>query len=880
MPKPAPNSAPQSGNDIQQTLQALDSAVGDTSLASASGLGIPELRALKQEIAEIFPASNLPAFLLQGLVNLKDRNLASDRVIADLRVLLRETGRLGLYGTFLAAPATIIHGYQQLLTLAGKDVSSAFPDGTWQFYTEFGLREDAARHSVETIGFQQAAPALSDADAATCWVYAALHTLFVYDELLENEWHERMFVRCIDLALLEQAQQGPLPRKPDERIPIIRERVRTLREHYALERLGHTWTTRRPFAGPSANPLDGFAAARRSAFDTFIRTNMLKVPPELRTRAEAIYQERRTRDLPIFQAQMTLLQSLYPDSFREQRQPLAPEHAGVGLICGGSYAMVDLWERDSDGTLLMTPRDGDATRPGQRLPLDRDGTGALIDRYGQPVVIDRQGMVRIAGRRLGRLRRAPLAQIRAQVYAALHATPPLPPHASLPTDATDLRLAQVPRARQEEFRSLLGAQTRGELAALRNLPIIVNWDQHSADAPLGLLRRTRRGCGDHAMTIIRTDRSTVFDMSHIFFDGAWGSALAEMMTGFAGAVARQLGSTKRRTAALTPAEPLQRLSLTSSAAFLKATQGLVRAAHAEVNAETTAVSLSQISTLRRRMAEREMYLTVNDLLLLGRYAHAATYTPGPATLAALDDLASRGASAKRLANQIHQTIEMQRSVVPALLIPMDASAVDPRERLYPATLRNPYPELLPLLDRCDALARQLAKRTDADTRANFHATRVRFVGELLKFGDALRMLREVTTRGESFTTSALKLMAHLPQPMQSLLDLIPQKIDVLNELVKGVEVFSNIGQVARGSSLTRFASSRDDGDTKVLIWGVMTAADGQLVITLRDFRPHIAPLLADGYQAVAELLAADFLHAYAETTNRMVRNIQRVLTVK
>jgi hypothetical protein len=53
-----------------------------------------------------------------------------------------------------------------------------------------------------------------------------------------------------------------------------------------------------------------------------------------------------------------------------------------------------------------------------------------------------------------------------------------------------------------------------------------------------------------------------------------------------------------------------------------------------------------------------------------------------------------------------------------------------------------------------------------------------------------------------------------------------------------------------------------------------------LQITLRDFRPHVGPLLANGYQALAELLAVDFLAAYADTTNRMIRRIQRVLALK
>ena len=88
-------------------------------------------------------------------------------------MLFRETRQLGLYGTFLAAPALIIHGYQRLLTLAGKDPDSAFPDGTWQFYTEFGLRAMergySATYSRERFGqflSRHAARAFAHAGAA------------------------------------------------------------------------------------------------------------------------------------------------------------------------------------------------------------------------------------------------------------------------------------------------------------------------------------------------------------------------------------------------------------------------------------------------------------------------------------------------------------------------------------------------------------------------------------------------------------------------------------------------------------------------------------------------------------------------------------------
>lgn len=873
MARPASASDQQPAAEVARTLQALDSAVADTSLASISSLGIDQVRSLKREVAEIFPASNLPAFILSGLMNLRGRSLERSQVAADLRVLFRETQQLGVYGTFLVAPALIIAGYQRLLTLAGKDLASAFPDGTWQFYTEFGLREDAARHSVETVGFQRVAGGLSDADAATCWVYAALHTLFIYEDLLGAEWHERTMMRCIELAIEDIATEQlgrRLPRKAEERARAVATAAAELRAQLGLQRLAAEWVARRPYAGPADDPLDGYIAARRRAFDAYLERRLADAPPGLRARATARYEVRRP-GLPAFLAQLSLNRTLRPDTYSERREPLPFEGLCASLFCGDAYHLIELCERDERGQLLITSRDGDPTRPGYPLPLTRSRDGEVSDRYGQPVQINGRGEVRVAGSLIGRLRRAPLALVRAGVAAALRARPPTAIRPGEPL-TTDTLLATAPRARQEHLRTTLGAQSRSEIEALRRAPIIVNWNRHDASQPLGELRRTRRGCGDHALTLLRTERSMVFDLSHIFFDGAWGSALAELITGFASATARSLPPGRPLTSPAPPA-----LTLATSPAFLRAATAAAAEAPPETVAESAAVNLGAISALRRRLADREIELTVNDLLLLARWEHAANYQPGAEARAALDTLAASGHTA--LAERIDLELEAARATPPTLLIPMDASGLDPRERLHPAALRNPQPDLLPRLARCETLLRTLS-RGDPAERAAFEAERTALCGNLLRFGAVLRALREITTRGESFATAALRLLGHLPRPLQSLLDLIPQKIDLLNELVKGSEVFSNIGQVAPGSSLTRFMSSRDDGDTKVLIWGVMTDADGRMVVTLRDFRPHVGPLLRAGQAPLATMLTADYLAAYTATVNALVRRIQRVLAAR
>jgi hypothetical protein len=856
-------------SQVLQTRQSLN-IVDDATLVGLTRLGLGEVQALKQEVAEIFPASNLPAFLLQGLIQLEDRSLKPERIAADLKVLFRSTKQIGLFGTFLAAPALVLHGYQRLLALAGKDVASAFPDGPWQFYTEFGLREDAARHSVETEGFQRAAPSISDADAATCWVYAALCTLFGYDDLLANEWAERVLPRTLDTLLAERAaaQLGSsLPRKAEARERAIADHADMLRRTYQVDRLASGWAAQRPYSGPPGASLDGYIAHRQARFREYLDQALRQLPPDLRADLDMRYTQRRSDELPTYQRQMSVLMMLDAESYQDRRIPLPLFDAHVALVAHGRYYLLDACARDEQGHLLVFSIGSASERDAVALDLTVATDGALRDRYNRPVAIDRRGRVRLNSHVIGQLRPPPLAAVKGQVDAILRQAGAAPTAHS----ATDLLLASAPRSRQHALRDMLDREARAELAALRSAPIVVNWDIHRGDQPLAAIRRTRRGCGDHALTLVRTDRGMVFDMSHIFFDGGWGLALAEIITNCATSLVPL--AVDAQPAAVAPAAPL---ALAAPPAFAAAAQAALAYSPAEVAAETTAVNLRAMAQLRRRLAKIQLAPTINDLLLLARCAHATSYQPGLIARRALEAIAAlEGGPA--LVQHIMAHLDEQRTINPALLIPMDASAADPRLRLFPATFRNPLPELLPRLDRCNALVQRLRQQPDAATRQQFDQERRALYTDLRAFGTTLQALKQVTMRGESFTTAALRLLGHLPEPMQYLLDLIPQKIGILNEIIKGREVFSNVGQVAATSSLTRFASARDDGETKLLVWGIMSDAQGRLVITLRDFRPHVAPLLRLGRTDLAHRLAQDYLDDYAACANALVRRIQRVL---
>ncbi|MCB0120135.1 MAG: hypothetical protein KDD72_13975, partial [Anaerolineales bacterium] len=117
-----------------------------------------------------------------------------------------------------------------------------------------------------------------------------------------------------------------------------------------------------------------------------------------------------------------------------------------------------------------------------------------------------------------------------------------------------------------------------------------------------------------------------------------------------------------------------------------------------------------------------------------------------------------------------------------------------------------------------------------------------------------------------------------PLPVQRLLDKIPERFEVLNNIIKGREVISNVGAVVPSSTLTRFMTAKDDNNQKQLAWGIITDAKSNLRIHLRDFRPHVAVLQTIGRKDLANLITQDYLDSYVEGFNRYIRDLSRITT--
>src|SRR5574337_262026 len=168
-------------------------------LRDLSRLSLPEIEAVANLVSQVIPAGNIPGTILSGLARLPGRRPPPKTIKRDVDLLFQGVEQVldkAVYAAFFAGPAAVIWGYQNLLKLAGKDPADSFPEGIWQFYVDYALREDTARHAYETHGFDTALNQhdirLSAADRATAWVMAAMHALHQFEALLANEWRERV----------------------------------------------------------------------------------------------------------------------------------------------------------------------------------------------------------------------------------------------------------------------------------------------------------------------------------------------------------------------------------------------------------------------------------------------------------------------------------------------------------------------------------------------------------------------------------------------------------------------------------------------------------------------------------------------------------------
>ncbi|MBZ0308891.1 MAG: hypothetical protein K8I82_22680, partial [Anaerolineae bacterium] len=610
---------------------------------------------------------NVPGVVLSGLARLKGRPMP-DQTRRDINALFFGVEHFldrAVYLSVFAGPAMIIWGYQKMLQLVGKDPNEAFPEGTWQYYADYALREDTARHANETHGFDTLLSShgiqLSQADRMTAWVMAAVQILHQYDRILENEWRERVYTYYLR-----------------DEFPTI----------YA------EWEKVRPYGrGQDASRNDDYAAYRRVMFDRFLSEYTRRLPADLRQQWEAKIQQVRESDLPAYQQQMSILAYLEPSYYHETRTPIPREKIHIGVIYQGHYYLIPAFHtsieavRGQIASLLMRP----ATHAKASL--------------------------------------TPLARVRRSALSRL-----------------ELSLTQ-------------------ELDMLCLTPILINFDRRPVQMPLAELRETERGIGSHALTLLDTGETMVFDQSHLFFDGAFGAALAEIFTNEALAWAAYLHL-------LPPAKPGKQRPYAPKFALTEQDIKQIEKAPqvaVEVSAETEAVNFGAIRQLRMQFKRHSalLQLTVNDLLVLYRAIHAATYEPDPVLVESLKTLREKDALDALYAR-----------INPTTMIPIDASQRSPRDRVYPLSFEVPMKEL-GLLSRHQKVLEALTEyETDPTKSKKFITLQRSYLAILAAFGQLMRHAKKIALSGESASMGTIKFLAHMPKPLQKLLDDIPAHFDV------------------------------------------------------------------------------------------------------
>lgn len=783
----------------QKTINNLKTIARSRKVQDLSSLSLPEIDDIVDKIARFAPAGNVPGVILNGLMRLPQRIPPADLVRRDINLLFDGVQQTlidkAVYGTFYATPAAILGAYQNLLKLAGKDMDSSFPEGTWQFYVDYALRDDTARHTCETHGFDSALNqhhiALSPVDRVAAWTMAAVHCLHQYYALLENEWRERVLIFVL--------QSLTADRKDAAQFKMM----------YRL------WDQKRPYSrGQDVEPHETYPMYRRRKFDDFLAVAMDGLPKSIVAEWQHRVKEAENNGLLAYQQQMSLRSYLDPSIYGEVRKPVPLESTHVGIIHKGRYYLLPVCQTKST------------------TPIDVSSIRSLL--------------------------------------ATMMAHPAENPPAQLH------QLAYVKRSAVPDLRETLTDTLNNELDGLRLAPIWINTDKRSRHLPLASVRQGERGVGDHPLTIFDTGETFIFDLSHIYFDGVWGVALAEILTNEALSWAVHISQmptaqpgTKR------PYSPALHVRTTDQKRFADAPQVAM-----EASAETQSVNTQDILSLRAVFKQRSdlLNMTVNDLLVLYRAIHAAKYRPSPELVEMLELLKKESdEEAVAAAESALAALQAGRSRNPAILIPVDASKRSPRDRVYPMTFEVPITNLDVIGLHQRALAAlsvyEKASRNRDHAYAQFERLQIDYLAMLAGFGEVLSRYKHSTIAGESMSIGSIRLLAHLPVQVQRWLDKIPGQFDLLNDMLKGREVFSNVGQVAATSSLTRFMTAKDDNEKKELAWGVLTDADGIMRITLRDFRPHVPMLTAVGRPDLAIRIATEQLESYATGLNQYVRDL-------
>lgn len=311
----------------QLTYHGLQTIARSDKVLELSSLTLPEIDEIVKEIAKNVPAGNVPAIILENLLRLPTGKVPADVVRRDIALLFKGVEKSlkknATYFAFYEAPAKILTAYQWMMRMTGRDSDDYFHEGTWQFYVDYALRDDTARHTCETHGFDTALTQngikLSPVDRLTALAMTAVFTLHQYHQLLENEWRER-----VHTDLLRQ---------------VTSERNQEYADYYA--RLYNLWEAKRPYSrGGDVEPHEDYPAYRRRKFDEFLSVALEGLPADLVAEWTKRVDDAEDDSLRYYIKQMTIRAYLEPTIYGELRKPIPLEQTKIGVIYRGHYYLI------------------------------------------------------------------------------------------------------------------------------------------------------------------------------------------------------------------------------------------------------------------------------------------------------------------------------------------------------------------------------------------------------------------------------------------------------------------------------------------------------------------------------------------------------------
>ena len=311
----------------QATYKSLHTIARSQKVHDLSSLSLPEIDQIVKEIANNAPAGNVPAIIMENLLRLPSGKVPADVVRRDIELLFRGVEKSlkgkATYLAFYEAPAKVLGSYQWMMKLIGRDSDDYFHEGTWQFYVDYALRDDTARHTCETHGFDTALNQngikLSPVDRLTSLAMTAVYTLHQYHALLENEWRERVYTDMLRIIAVEKGHEHA--------------------DYYA--RLYNLWEGKRPYSrGGDVEPNEDYPAYRRRKFNEFMGVALEGLSPDVEAEWTKRVENEENDSLRYYIKQMSMRAYLESNIYGEFRKPIPLEQTKVGVIYQGHYYLI------------------------------------------------------------------------------------------------------------------------------------------------------------------------------------------------------------------------------------------------------------------------------------------------------------------------------------------------------------------------------------------------------------------------------------------------------------------------------------------------------------------------------------------------------------